>query len=57
METRNLIILCIWIFVLALLVGLWWIGERLIFEGYLLLFFIALISSIIVAYLLQEKRS
>lgn len=46
MESKNLIIACVWTFVLVVTVGTFWIGAE--FFVLLLLFFIALIVSVAV---------
>ncbi len=59
MESKNLIIAFVWIFVLVISVALFWVGESYVagiggpYIASFLLFIIALISSAVV---LQEKK-
>jgi len=55
METKNLIIACIWAFVMLSIVVIFFKGG-MEFVGYLILFSIALIASLIVAYAMPEKK-
>ena len=52
METRDLIILCIWAFVALIWVGYLWIGQVMEFFGAIILLVIALGFSIVVVLLL-----
>jgi hypothetical protein len=53
MESKHLIIIGIWIFVIILILGFFTTGTGLEFFGYLILLFIAFICSIITEYLLS----
>jgi len=59
MESKQLIIAFIWIFVIIISVALFWVGESFVagiggpYIASVFLFFVALISS---AFLLQEKK-
>ena len=59
METRNLIVAFVWIFVIAISISLFWIGESYVagiggpYIASVLLFIIAIIVS---AFMLQEKK-
>jgi hypothetical protein len=59
MESKNLIIAFVWIFVLAISISLFWVGESYVagiggpFVASFLLFIIAIIIS---ALMLQEKK-
>ncbi len=59
MESKNLIIAFMWIFVLVITVGLFWVGESYVagiggpFISSVFLFIIALIFSVV---LLQGKK-
>ena len=56
MESKNLIIACVWMFVLASVIVLTLEGFGLTFAGYLIFFFIALTSTIAVEVLISEKK-
>jgi hypothetical protein len=57
MESKNLIIAGIWTFMLTTILILNWQDTGLIFTGYLLLFFIALISTTAVGFWIPEAKS
>jgi hypothetical protein len=50
METRNVIIVCIWLFVIVVFVGYLWVGEILSFFGIVVLFAIAAIATAVAAF-------
>jgi energy-coupling factor transporter transmembrane protein EcfT len=50
METKNVIIVCIWLFVIVVFVGYLWVGEILTFFGVIALFIIAAISTAVAAF-------
>jgi len=56
MESKNLIIASIWGFMLFACIAMIWVGQPLSFVGYLLFFFIALMSTVAVASLLPKKE-
>ena len=56
MESKNLIIAGIWTFMLVTILIFNWQGVGLIFAGYLLLFFIALISTVAVGFWVPESK-
>lgn len=56
MESKQLIIVFIWIFVLATLVILYLEGSSLEFIGYIILFIIALGSTVAVETMISDKK-
>ena len=58
MKSKNLIIACVWAFVIVMLVGLFWLGDvTSVFNVGLLFFFIALIFTGAIAYSIPENLS
>ena len=61
MKSKNLIILCVWIFVLVISVALFWVGESYVagiggpFVTAVFLFFVALIFTSAVAFWSPES--
>lgn len=45
MESKNLLIACVWAFMTTVVVAYFWVGEVLEVFGILLIFFIALMST------------
>jgi len=45
MESKNLLIACVWAFMTAVVVAYTWVGEVFTVFGILLIFFIALMST------------
>lgn len=45
MESKNLLIACVWAFMTTVVVAYFWVGEVLEVFGVLLIFFIALMST------------
>ena len=45
MESKNLLIACVWVFMTTVVVAYFWVGEVLEVFGILLLFFITLMST------------
>ena len=56
MKSKNLIISFVWTFMLATVLILSWEGFGMTFVGYLILFFIALVSTVTVEILIPEKK-
>jgi len=62
MESRNLIIVFVWIFVLVISVALFWVGESYVagiggpFVAAVFLFFVALISTGALVFWSPEKK-
>jgi hypothetical protein len=55
MEGRHIILAGIWAFTLMLLIGFFMTGTSMEFLGYLILFFIAFVFSLITEFLLVKK--
>jgi hypothetical protein len=55
MEGRHIILAGIWAFTLILLIGFFMTGTSMEFLGYLILFFIAFVFSLITEFLLVKK--
>ena len=45
LESKNLLIACVWVFMTTVVVAYFWVGEVLTVFGVLLLFFITLLST------------
>ena len=56
MESKKLIIAFVWTFVLATIVILSLEGFDMIFAGYMIFFFIALVSTVAVETMISEKK-
>jgi hypothetical protein len=56
MESKKLIIAFVWIFVLAVIVILFLQESGMTFGGYIILFFIALASTVAVETLIPDKK-
>lgn len=56
MESKKLIIAFVWIFVLAVIVILFLQESGMNFAGYLILFFIALASTVAVETMIPDKK-
>ena len=56
MENKKLIIAFVWTFVLATIVTVSLEGSAITFAGYMILFFIALASTVAVETMLSEKK-
>ena len=56
MESKKLIIAFVWIFVLATIVILFLEGSGMNFAGYMILFFIALASTVAVETMIPNKK-
>ena len=58
MKSKNLMIACVWTFVIVMLVGLFWLGDMTsVFNVGLMFFFIALIFTGAIAYSIPEYPS
>lgn len=58
MKSKNLMIACVWTFVIVMVVGLFWLGEVTgAFNVGLMFFFIALIFTGAIAYSIPEYPS
>ncbi|MDH5439611.1 MAG: hypothetical protein OEZ48_02660 [Candidatus Bathyarchaeota archaeon] len=58
MKSKNLIIACVWTFVIVMLVGLFWLGDMTsVFNVGLMFFFIALMFTGAIAYSIPENLS
>jgi len=56
MENKKLIIGFVWTFVLAIIVIEFLRGSAISFAGYMILFFIALVSTVAVETMIPEKK-
>ncbi len=56
MESKKLIIAFVWIFVLAVIVILFLQESGMTFGGYMILFFIALASTVAVEIMIPDKK-
>ncbi len=56
MENKKLIIGFVWTFVLAIIVIEFLEGAAITFAGYMILFFIALVSTVSVETMISEKK-
>jgi len=57
-KSKNLIIACVWTFVIVMLVGLFWLGDMTsVFNVGLMFFFIALMFTGAIAYSIPENLS
>jgi FtsH-binding integral membrane protein len=62
MESKNLLIAFVWIFVLVITIGLFWVGESYVagiggpFIASVILFIVALIFSVLLLQGMKEKK-
>ncbi|MCL7413120.1 MAG: hypothetical protein M8353_05830 [ANME-2 cluster archaeon] len=56
MRNNNIVILGPWLFVIAVWIGIIWIGQEMEFFGIIILFMLALVGSVILAALIHGKE-